>query len=541
MAPAVAASTAVALAPGPILEQQAESANSRVSTPSSGRVQPTKLFIGGISRRTTTKQLRDHFCQGGRVLDCVAMRTPDGRPRGFGYVTLDSPAAAEQFLLTPQNIDDRIVDLKLAVPEDNASKVAATRPVFMTDSSVLMPVRNYYPQTTMFYPWTDDTSQYCGSSFGALGMTRMGWQQPGVAVSADPESATLPSSGDASSALPDCVDLLTGAPDHTGQWSGWQASNLVGGYMPTAAKRPLAEVTNIPGYSQSLSGRNLTATVFPPQQSDPKILLPACVAAPNIFSPLTAPSSEPFAIFEDGPVDAALETCSCKEVDEDSDEASTDPGPLSPTGFMDLSPAAPTPEAQDLPSMGSAGHALGECRRCNFFAKGRCQNGYDCEFCHFPHERQKLTRQEKREQRSIRKAEPLKMFESSDIESEAPSQVPLPTTTLMHGPPGLSLPEAPAAKLTEPLLSTDGLHLQAQPTLPASVFRTDVLSTCPVKSPSCLLSTTPLSCTSAASTIVAKEVRTIGTQTDDNFACPHCCERGEGVTGKSDGCQVCSD
>merc|ERR1719502_867159 len=90
----------------------------------SGR--PTKLFIGGISRHTTTKQLRDHFSQFGRVLDCVAMRQPDGRPRGFGYVTLDSPAAAERCLKEPQMIDNRIVDMKAAVPEGSGS--AATSP-----------------------------------------------------------------------------------------------------------------------------------------------------------------------------------------------------------------------------------------------------------------------------------------------------------------------------------------------------------------------------------------------------------------------------
>jgi len=81
---------------------------------------PTKLFIGGITRHTTTKQLRDHFSQYGRVLDCVAMRQPDGRPRGFGYVTLDSAVAAERCLQEPQVVDGRVVDLKLAVPEGNA-------------------------------------------------------------------------------------------------------------------------------------------------------------------------------------------------------------------------------------------------------------------------------------------------------------------------------------------------------------------------------------------------------------------------------------
>lgn len=77
----------------------------------------TKLFIGGITRGTTTQQLRDHFERYGRVLDCVAMREKDGRSRGFGYVTLDSQLAAECCLSEPQVIDGRVVDLKRAVPE----------------------------------------------------------------------------------------------------------------------------------------------------------------------------------------------------------------------------------------------------------------------------------------------------------------------------------------------------------------------------------------------------------------------------------------
>ncbi|CAJ1376598.1 unnamed protein product [Effrenium voratum] len=78
---------------------------------------PAKLFIGGLSRNTTTKHLRDHFARYGRILDCVAMRQPDGRPRGFGYVTLDSPAAADRCLAEPQYVDGRQLDMKRAVPE----------------------------------------------------------------------------------------------------------------------------------------------------------------------------------------------------------------------------------------------------------------------------------------------------------------------------------------------------------------------------------------------------------------------------------------
>lgn len=39
----------------------------------------------------------------------------------------------------------------------------------------------------------------------------------------------------------------------------------------------------------------------------------------------------------------------------------------------------------ELPSVGSAGHADGSCKRCAFFPKGRCKNGADCTHCHFPH------------------------------------------------------------------------------------------------------------------------------------------------------------
>jgi hypothetical protein len=38
-----------------------------------------------------------------------------------------------------------------------------------------------------------------------------------------------------------------------------------------------------------------------------------------------------------------------------------------------------------LPSSGSALHGKSQCRQCVFFPKGRCTNGYDCEFCHFAH------------------------------------------------------------------------------------------------------------------------------------------------------------
>lgn len=49
-----------------------------------------------------------------------------------------------------------------------------------------------------------------------------------------------------------------------------------------------------------------------------------------------------------------------------------------------------------LPSMGSVGHTTGDCKRCAFFPKDRCQNGYNCQFCHFDHEKSRRTGKKKR-------------------------------------------------------------------------------------------------------------------------------------------------
>ncbi|CAJ1351852.1 unnamed protein product [Effrenium voratum] len=41
------------------------------------------------------------------------------------------------------------------------------------------------------------------------------------------------------------------------------------------------------------------------------------------------------------------------------------------------------------PSLGSAFHESGNCKRCCFFPRNRCLNGYECEFCHYEHEKRK--------------------------------------------------------------------------------------------------------------------------------------------------------
>jgi hypothetical protein len=92
-----------------------------------------------------------------------------------------------------------------------------------------------------------------------------------------------------------------------------------------------------------------------------------------------------------------------------------------------------------LPSVGSALHGTGECKRCNFFPKGRCQNGKDCSFCHFPHDKRKPSRQEKRERRAAwleAHGVDLDIQDSPETIEEAsqqkPHQAPVHSAALLH-------------------------------------------------------------------------------------------------------------
>jgi len=75
----------------------------------------------------------------------------------------------------------------------------------------------------------------------------------------------------------------------------------------------------------------------------------------------------------------------------------------------------------ELPSVGSAEHESGACRRCCFFPKGRCANGTSCEFCHFSHDKRRQVKPRakhtrRRAQRELRKFDFTATTKSSDVE-----------------------------------------------------------------------------------------------------------------------------
>eukprot|EP00928_Gymnodinium_smaydae_P053411 TRINITY_DN37401_c0_g1_i1.p1 TRINITY_DN37401_c0_g1~~TRINITY_DN37401_c0_g1_i1.p1 ORF type:complete len:825 (-),score=221.35 TRINITY_DN37401_c0_g1_i1:64-2538(-) len=476
--------------------------SSGATSPASGR--PTKLFIGGVSRHTTTKQLRDHFSQFGRVLDCVAMRQPDGRSRGFGYVTLDSPTAAQRCLLEPQVIDGRVVDMKLAVPEgSNAGtpKNAALSPYGATAADFFAAGRSAFAMDHQYLgegllaadpAWaaTAAAAAAAASCFGAA------WQPEALHASAV-DASWWPAGGCISpsglSTAPDCLEILSGGAGR----AAWNAASPTAAAATTSSKKssgkkdkqakaaavaaaaelsanakefvpqeaaatkteeesavdkkaekeevkeaeesvepaaveeeppadgaskeakasrkPLGELTNVAlNYQKDdtiktdakkvLGGLGVSAAT--PAVSQPTAVL----SAPDglgglgaLGAPKASVKASTALIFEDEdlapPAIAEAKTEAKDDVAEETTEEVTGAETQEPDA--ESTPLASKATVSDeLPSMGSALHASGECRRCNFYPKGRCQNGKNCTFCHLPHEKRKPSRQEKRERRA---------------------------------------------------------------------------------------------------------------------------------------------
>jgi hypothetical protein len=305
-------------------------------------VRPTKLFIGGISRHTTTKLLRDHFASYGRVLDCVAMRQPDGRSRGFGLVTLDSLAAAERCLAEPMVIDGRVLDMKMAVPEPKTSggksSWAPTRVSPGVQSTCLHPALAWCLEAPAFVPQVAKTPEVLSASAPEFVPQAMAAQPRAVLAKAE-------------------EDLLVYAEDYVSF---------------------LEDQQRLCSFKKKMSA------------SDAK-------KVPRSSPPAEAPPPPPAL----ASTDSDISTCaSLKSLAEE--EAMMSAG---------------SEQEADLPSAGSALHASGECRPCNFFPKGRCSAALDCTFCHLSHDKRKPTRQEVRERRLAwqqRQEEESKKEESSD-------------------------------------------------------------------------------------------------------------------------------
>lgn len=149
-----------------------------------------------------------------------------------------------------------------------------------------------------------------------------------------------------------------------------------------------------------------------------------------------------------GGADTVVADCDLEEEGESSNDARNSPHSLT---------VANTPVhaiEPDLPSLGSAKHAEGLCKRCCFFPKGRCLNGRECEFCHFEHEKRKRKKKKKGTKQDQDQAENSDSDVSPDVRGDdglvGPALDPMTATRF-----ALSIPASPGTpRLPEAAFAT---------------------------------------------------------------------------------------
>jgi RNA recognition motif-containing protein len=77
----------------------------------------SKVFVGGLSYRTTEDSLRNYFGQVGTVTSArIITDRETGRSRGFGFVEMGSSAEAESAIaqLDGKELDERVIRVSIA-------------------------------------------------------------------------------------------------------------------------------------------------------------------------------------------------------------------------------------------------------------------------------------------------------------------------------------------------------------------------------------------------------------------------------------------
>jgi RNA recognition motif-containing protein len=81
----------------------------------------TKLFVGNLSFNTTQNSLQDAFSAHGTVVEVALMLDREtGRSRGFAFVTMDSPEAAQAAIsaMSGAQLDGRALTVNEAKPRE---------------------------------------------------------------------------------------------------------------------------------------------------------------------------------------------------------------------------------------------------------------------------------------------------------------------------------------------------------------------------------------------------------------------------------------
>ena len=81
----------------------------------------TKLFVGNLSFNATQEQIRDLFAAHGTVTEVDIIKDKfSGRPRGFGFVTMETKEGADAAIkaINGKEIDGRALTVNEARPRE---------------------------------------------------------------------------------------------------------------------------------------------------------------------------------------------------------------------------------------------------------------------------------------------------------------------------------------------------------------------------------------------------------------------------------------
>lgn len=94
---------------------------------------PGKIFIGGLSKETTSANFTKYFSKYGEITDSVIMKDrATGNPRGFGFVTYADPSVVDKVIKDKHVIDGKMVEIKRTIPRGSAAtKGPKTKKIFV--------------------------------------------------------------------------------------------------------------------------------------------------------------------------------------------------------------------------------------------------------------------------------------------------------------------------------------------------------------------------------------------------------------------------
>ncbi|KAF6265637.1 hypothetical protein COO60DRAFT_1292051 [Scenedesmus sp. NREL 46B-D3] len=122
--------------------------NPTPSQPADASQKTRKIFVGGLAPSVDEQVLRQYFEQFGQVEDAVVMYDHDNkRPRGFGFITFAEEESVDNVFShgAMQNIHDKQIEIKPAVPRDQMPPAARRAPPFFPGRGAGMPGAAAFP------------------------------------------------------------------------------------------------------------------------------------------------------------------------------------------------------------------------------------------------------------------------------------------------------------------------------------------------------------------------------------------------------------